>query len=148
MAADTDALLKVYEEQWAQARQHENQRATITNIVLLIASAILGFVSQQGLSSQVLPLTALLIGVGIFGAVACEKLYERTEYHLERTRFLHKRIDELHPNAQLKKLREQADAKHKAEYPRMIRLRVRHLWLALHLAIIVAGVVLTLIIVL
>lgn len=102
MADDTDALLKIYEEQWAQARHLEDRRSTITNIVLLIATAVFGFIFQRSLSLQTLPLTILLIALGIYGAVASEKLYERAQFHLERVRYLHKRIDELHPNAQLK----------------------------------------------
>lgn len=147
MTDDADVLLKVYEEQWAQARQHENQRATITNIVLLIASAIVGFISQQGLSPQMLPLTILLSAVGIFGTLACAKLSEAADFHLERARFLHGRIDELHPNAHLRKLREEADSKHKAAFPRLERLRVYQLWLALHVAIALIGIVLTLVII-
>jgi len=148
MANTTDALLKVYEEQWAQGRQHQNQRATITNVVLLVASAIFGFISQQGLNSQTLPLAILLTAIGIFGAVACEKLYERSQLHFSRTRLLLKRIDELHPKAQLMKRIEEANADHKSKFPRMIRVHVHHLWLALHLTVILAGVVLILIIIL
>jgi len=147
MADDTAVLLKVYEEQWAQARQHENQRVAITNILLIIAPAIVGFISQQGLRPQMLPLTILLSVVGIFGIVACAKLSEAADFHLERARFLHKRLDELHPDAHLAKLREEADSKHKAAFPRMERLRVYQLWLVLHIAIALVGVALTLIVI-
>lgn len=145
MADDSDVLLKIYQEQWAEARQHENQRVMITNIVLIIATAIVGFIAQQGASPQMLPLAILLVVVGIFGAVACSKVSEAADSHLERVRFLHSRLDELHPNAQLKSLREKADAKHKSEYPKISKLHVYQLWLILHLIIILFGIVLTII---
>jgi hypothetical protein len=148
MATDTDALLKVYEEHWAQARQHENQRATITNVVLLIASAILGLISQQSLNIEMLPLAGLLIVVGIFGAISSEKLYERAEYDFERIRYLHGHLDKLFPKARLKKLREDADTQHKSKFPRLVRLHVHHLWLMMHLAVIIAGILLIIAIIL
>jgi hypothetical protein len=147
MADDTDVLLKVYEEQWAQARQHENQRIAITNIILVIAPAITVFISQQGLNQQVLPLTILLIAIGLFGVLACSKLSEAADFHLERTRFLHKRLDELHPNAQLQRLRDEADKKHTAQFPRYQKIRVYQLWLILHWTIVLVGAVLTTIII-
>ena len=144
MADDTDVLLKIYQEQWAQARQHENQRVTITNIVLLISSAIVGFITQQGVSPQMLPVAILLVIVGIFGAVACSKLYEVSELHFGRVRALYDRLNVLHPKTHLKKIKEDADLKHKSLFPKLTKLHVHQFWLALHLIIILFGIVLSL----
>lgn len=143
MADDTDVLLKMYEEQWEQARQTENQRAAITNIVLVIASAVLGFIVQRGLNLEMLPLTILLIVIGIYGAIASEKLYETFQFHVGKAWSWRKRIDELHPNAQLLKLNEESRKKHRAEFPRLVRLRLHHMWMVLHLAIALGGIILT-----
>lgn len=48
MADDSDVLIKFCEEQEAQARQSENQRATVSNLIVTIASAITGFIVQIG----------------------------------------------------------------------------------------------------
>jgi hypothetical protein len=40
MANDTDVLLKLCEEHWTEMRHIEDQRATITNIVIIITSAV------------------------------------------------------------------------------------------------------------
>ena len=47
MADKTDVLLQLYAEERAQARQSETQRATLTNIVIVIVGASLAFISDQ-----------------------------------------------------------------------------------------------------
>ena len=146
MADDTDVLLKLCEEQWTQARQSEDQRATITNIVFVVASAIIGLIAQTGLVLQVLPLTILLLVIGIYGAITSEKLYERHQFHMRRAAFWRKRLNELHPNAEIEKYKDQSDARHRTKFPRLNRMRLHYLWLTLHLGIALAGIILTIII--
>ena len=85
----------------------------------------------------------LLVVLGVYGAIATEKLYERYTFHSDRARHYLKRIDELQPTAQVWALRAQADAKHSAEAKRLAKLRSHALWTSLHVAISVAGLVLT-----
>jgi hypothetical protein len=138
-----DVLLRLYEEQRRQARQSEDQRATISNIVLVVASAILGFASQNGLGLTTLPLAALLIVIGLYGVVASEKLYERFTFHANRSRYLRKQIDKLNPKAGCLKLFSEADKAHGKEYPGLLKIRLHYIWLSLHIAIALAGIVLT-----
>lgn len=146
MADDTDVLLQLCSNEWEQSRHLEDQRATITNIILVIASVILGFVAQRGAGYELLPLTILLGLLGIYGAVVTEKLYERYTFHSERARGYLRRIDELQPNAQVLALRSQADAKHNAEARRLKGIPLHALWTFLHIAISITGVVLTVLI--
>ena len=74
MADETDVLLQLCNNEWEQSRHTEDQRATITNIILLIASVILGVVVQRGAQPEVLPLSILLIVLGIYGAVATREV--------------------------------------------------------------------------
>jgi hypothetical protein len=147
MANDTDILLQLSADEWAQARQSEDQRATMMNILLLITSAIIGLISQRGLVLEALPLTILLILLGIYGAVISEKLYETFWFHVTRASFYRGRLDKLKSTAQILKLNQLADTKHTSEFPRMQKIRLHSLWLMLHLSIALAGLVLTLIIV-
>jgi hypothetical protein len=146
MADDTDVLLKMYDEQWTQARHIEDQRATITNIVVVIASAILGFIVQQGLSIEILPVTILLVVLGVYGAISSEKLYERFQFCVNRATVLRKRVDELHPNIKLVQLNKDFEAQHKKDYPRLSKVRLHYLWFFLHLAIALGGLILTVIV--
>ena len=139
---DVDILLEMSYKEWEQARHLENQRATITNLVLLVAFAALGYISDTGLSIQSLPITIGLIALGIYGAVASEKLYERNQFHIERARFLRRKVYVLRPDAQIGELRDQADTVHESKFPRLSQIRLHHIWLALHLSISFTGVVL------
>jgi hypothetical protein len=145
MADDTDVLLKFCEQQWMEAKQAEDQRATITNIILLVASAILGFITQKTLTSDMLPLSILLIVLGIYGVITSEKLYERHQFHSARARSWRDRIDQLHPDAELLKRKEEAATAHNQKFSIMSRIRLHYLWVGLHLVIALAGVILTVI---
>jgi hypothetical protein len=143
MTDDTDVLLQLYQEDWAQARQSEEQRATLTNIILIIASAALGIVAQNNLTSEMLSLTIPLILLGLYGMVASEKLYERHQFHVERARAYRKRIAELHPNLQFDEAKAKAKVLHQKKFPVLHKVRLHYIWTTLHFAIAVLGVVLT-----
>jgi hypothetical protein len=143
---DTEVFFKFCEEHWAYARQSEDQRTAFTNIVLLIASIIIGLISNRGLAYEVLPLTMLLILLGIVGAIASEKLYERHQYHSGRASAYGKRIRDLHPDATLDEYRKKAEETHNAQFSKPHKMRLHHLWLILHLSIALAGVILSILI--
>lgn len=145
MADTSDVLLKTIEEQWSQARQSEDQRATMTNYIIAISTAILGFIVNRGLVRDVLPLTILLVLLGVFGAIVSAKLYERFNLHVHRIGKYIRRLEELHPDAQVRQLQNTADEEHKSEFPRLVKLRLHWLWLALHSSIALLGVVTTVI---
>jgi len=143
MADDTDVLLKFFEEDWRQVRQEENQRTAFSNIVFLIASAVLGILTQFGLSRDSLPLTLLLIVLGIFGGIASEKLYERSKLHMELAWAWRRRLYELHPEAQVERMVAEARDINRRRFPRLRRVHLHHVWLTLDLFIALAGIALT-----
>ena len=147
MGDDTNILLKLTEIHSGYMRQNEDHRVQITNIVLLITSAILGFVGQRGLSFDVLPLTELLIALGIYGVVVTAKLYERWNFFRERCEAAERKLDELHPDVGLNKLWQEASDINAKHFANLNRIRLHWLWIVLHLAIATAGLILTLIIV-
>ena len=55
MTAPEDAVLAYWQEHREQFRQSENQRAVLTNYVLVIAAAVSGLVVQQGFKIRTLP---------------------------------------------------------------------------------------------
>ena len=59
MADSTDVLLKFVEQQWIEAKQAEDQRSIMTNIILVIVAAIIGFIAQKGLNNNVLFLLSI-----------------------------------------------------------------------------------------
>jgi len=148
MADETDVLLSFCEEEWIQARQIENQRAAITNIVLVVASAILGLLSQKGLVIAMLPATAFLFVLGVYGALTSQKYYERHAFHIERARAWRNRIEELLPGSQINSVREAANKRHSKKFKRLERIHLHTLWLFLHVAVALLGIVLSVVILL
>lgn len=146
MSDETEILLRLHEDQWTHARHSEDQRATVTNLVITLASAGIAFIAQTGLNPTKLPITVLLIILGLYGAFTSEKLSERSRYHIIRARLLRKRIDELYPDAKIEQLKEEAERYHKNRDSFLYDFKLHYLWLALHLAISLTGIILTIIV--
>jgi hypothetical protein len=87
----------------------------------------------------------LLIVLGIFGGIASEKLYERSKLHMELAWAWRRRLYELHPDIQLDRLTDEAEEIHRKRFPRLSDLRLHRVWVTLDLAIVVAGIILTIV---
>ena len=148
MADDTDVLLTFCGQCWEEIRHIEKQRATLTNLVILVASAVIGLIVQQGFARSFIALTILLILLGAYGIATTLKFYERYQFLENRLDYWYRRIDKLHPKAEYSLLRSNADEDHKTRtrYPRMLRIHVHWLWLILHSAISFSGILLLVII--
>jgi hypothetical protein len=138
-------LLRSMIENWIHARQSEDKRATIANVILVVASAIQGMLVLVGLDKKALPLTITLIILGIYGALTSAKLYERSQFHILRARKLRDRLDELCPEAQVQLLQKVAEDEHKTHYPVLMNVRLNTIWLGLHTVVAILGVVYTII---
>ena len=143
MVDSTDILLQHWDEQRAQSRQCEDQRATMTNIILLVASAALGFIAQRGLDRLMLLVTVPLVVVGLFGAVASAKFYERFRLHNRQARRITDQLVEHLPDLAVDNAYTQARTQHNMRYRFLTKIRLHHLWISLHLAIAITGVALT-----
>ena len=143
MTSDSDVLMRFFDEDWRQVRQSEDQRTAFSNIVLLIASAVYGYLTQHGLMADTLPLTILLIVLGLYGGIASEKLYERSKLHMEFAWAWRDRLNELHPEIGVEQLRARAEAINHDRFPRLHKLHLHHVWLALDLAIALSGIIMT-----
>jgi hypothetical protein len=142
---DDDALLEYWKDHREQMRQSENQRAVLTNYVLLIAAAISGFVVQQQFSLRTVPLSVLTIAIGLYGAVSAAKYHERADYHLSQARAMTRVLAQSGALPDARAALEDARQAHYGRYPRISRLRLNWLWVSLHLGIAVYGAVLLII---
>ncbi|MBU1320197.1 MAG: hypothetical protein KKG33_12425 [candidate division Zixibacteria bacterium] len=148
MADVKDILLDQLDKQWARARQSENQRAQMTNFLIVIYGVLQGFIVQRKFDEPTIILACVMILLGIFGVLASFKYYERFRLSTCRVGRIMERLKELEPLANLEELEAVADKKHQARYPRLVRLRLHKLWHALHFGIIILGIVNLLIILL
>jgi hypothetical protein len=139
MSDEISVLLKFCEEEWAQRRQSENQRATITNILMTAAVAIVIIIIQNGASRSVIPFAALLIFIGIYGALITAKFYERSEVSMFLVKHWRKRIDELCPESRLLEYSKAALQEHAQNYTILRKVRLYFLWIFLHLSVAIIG---------
>jgi len=144
MTAAEDPTLAYWGAHREQFRQSENQRAVLTNFVLVIAAGASGLVIQQGLRLRTLPLSVLIIVIGLYGVLAVAKYHERATYHLLQARALTHALVTSGALPDYDAVLEETRQEHYQHYPHLHRLRLRlhWLWTGLHLAIAAYGVVL------
>ena len=146
MADKADILLQMIQEQWSQARHSEDQRSTMTNYILIIAGAITAFLVDRNLDETALPLTFFLTALGILGITMSLKFRERFYFHIQRIHHMTLKLDKMYPSIKIFKLYKEADLEHHSKFPRLEPFPMYSLWLAIHIAIFVIGVVTTTII--
>ena len=145
MSTPEDAVLAYWREHREQLRQSENQRAVLTNFVLVITAAISGFIVQQRFALHTLPLSILIIIIGLYGALAAAKYHERADYHLFQARALTRVLVDTGSLADNDAVLEEFRQQHYRKFPRLHRLRLNRLWTGLHLGVAVYGVILAII---
>jgi hypothetical protein len=145
MTAPEDAALAYWKEHREQLRQSENQRAVLTNFILVIAAAVSGLVVQQRFSLRTLPLSVLVVVIGLYGALSVAKYHERADYHLSQARALTEALTKSGALADHRALLDQYRQEHYRKYPRLHQLRLNWLWIWLHLGVAVYGLVLVIV---
>ena len=145
MSETTDILINASDREFAQAKQSEDQRANITGLLVVVASAIQGGLTQTGLNKNALPLTIMLIILGLFGMLASMKLYERARRHTRLGFLIRDKLEELHPATQLSALLEITRKEQQEEFPILRSIRLYMIWMALHSLVAILGVIYTVI---
>jgi hypothetical protein len=84
-----------YNEHATQARQHEDYRERMTNILLVIAGVLVGLVTYGELALWTLPASFTLILLGAFGFFFAGKHYERFKYHTSIMKEIRDAMDQL-----------------------------------------------------
>ena len=84
-----------YNEHAAQARQHEDQREKMTNVVLSVAGVLIGLITFSNLSRWSLPAAGAVVLLGVFGFFASGKHYERFKFHTAIMATIRTEIDRL-----------------------------------------------------
>lgn len=144
MSDTSTALLAYWNEHRQQFRQAENQRATMTNFILVTVAGLSGLIVQQKLTVAAAPLGVLVALIGLYGALTAAKYHERAAYHLAQARALTNTLKDMQVLTVDPHLAEFRQA-HYAAYPRIHRIRLHWLWTGLHLAIAGYGMALVMI---
>jgi hypothetical protein len=146
MKCEVEILLKLISDQEALVRHYEDQRAVITNFVLVASSLAIGFLSQKGITRPSLPVAILLIVLGAYGAVTVFKLYERTQFSSAFIKKYRARVDEFYPDAGMARMNDDIRKEHQVRFPRASKLHAHQLWGLLHLIIMLTGISLAIVI--
>ena len=139
MANITEILLNEVGRQWSQAKQSEDQRAALSNFIVVIAVAGQGFIVDKDFPKRAMVLAVFMTLLGLFGAVAVAKYYERFRMSMTRVGRLREQLDSLHPELKLDEIEQRADARHSSRFPRLSHLRLHLLWRFLMLGIALMG---------
>ena len=141
-----ETVFGYWKEHREQLRQSENQRATLTNYLLVIVAGLSGFIVQQHFVNRTIAVAVLIVIVGVYGALTSAKYHERANYHLAQARALTQTLAGLNALGPEKPLDDARD-QHKQRYGVLYNLRLHWLWTGLHAAIALYGLVLIVIIV-
>jgi TctA family transporter len=102
MTDELEVLLQFHQCQLELIVHQEGQRTSATNLIMIVTAGVTGLATFDGaLNVADLPLTLLLIILGIFGAVFSLKHYERFRWHLQHAIALQVQIEKLVPNSAL-----------------------------------------------
>ena len=141
MSDAIDILTNYIDRQWSQAQQSENQRATITNYILVIVAALQALIAQRSFDMPSLALAVFIALLGVFGMVTSAKYYERFRCAASHAGRAMERLHEVCPDVDLDEIESRGKASHLRRYPHLARVRLNWLWLGLHTIIILVGVV-------
>ncbi|MGD3109419.1 hypothetical protein [Streptomyces sp. YGL11-2] len=143
MADSSDVLLALIKEQRDQIRQIESQRATLSNIIIVIVAAGLGLIAQRSLTSPSLVITLPMTCLGAYGILACLKYHERSKLHGSQAHQLRLKLADLHPDLDMNPRWTQTFSDQQQRFPRLYRVRLYLVWVALHAGICLGGLTLT-----
>ena len=142
-----EVLLHFCEDQYNWCRHTENQRSTMTNLIIMITAALLALIGYLGFEISSLLISVFLIILGISGVIMTLKYHERFRLHLELAGQWANRIDELCPNAKLNLLAKQGFQKHEKSYAKLTNLQLHWFWVFIHILISLLGLASTVIII-
>ena len=131
-----DILLNIYKEHLTQARHQENQRSTMTNLILIICTGAIGIITfDNSINFYDLPLVLFIIFSGIYGSIFSAKYYERFKLHYERSREVRIKLISLFNELELSEMQRKADEKTQQNFPLIFNLRLYWLWISLFLLV-------------
>ncbi|MFE7778510.1 hypothetical protein ACFU5O_32455 [Streptomyces sp. NPDC057445] len=143
MADRVDVLIELWKDERQQALQAEGQRAALTNIVIVVVAAGLGFVSQKRLGPSLLVVTLPMMLLGLYGALSCLKYRERFSLHSSQARRLRIELGRIDPTFSIEAGRQETKRRHRSRFSFLVKIRLYALWVAIHAGVAVIGGILS-----
>jgi hypothetical protein len=135
--------------QWEEIHHLESQRATLTNILMVIEAGSVGLVINNRYTLETLPACALAVICGIIGFTAIVKYGERLHFAQLRLTEIYKVIDRLCPELTLLNSLRKANMAHAADFSASrlsSRLHLSTIWKSVHILSILTGIALAIVV--
>lgn len=146
---EKDFLWGMYQEHCNEGRHHEEQRSTMSNLIIVLSGGVLGLMTIKDLSFNTWPLGIFLILIGIFGSLFCAKHYSKWKFHMMLAGRYRNKLEKYLPDTKVRDLRLEVGEEHKSKTNLLInKIRLHQFWIGLHLLITLMGIVTTIVILL
>ena len=107
MKDEIEVLLEMYKSQIARSEHYENQRATITNLMISLAVALIALATLDGnITKSDIWVGLLLFLLGLFGYSASRLHSHRSRRHGKRAESYRNALDKKLPRAGINAIRE------------------------------------------
>jgi len=131
MKDDIEVLLEMYKIQTARSEHFENQRATITNLIITLATALVALATFDGSILRPDFWNGLLVALlGLFGYAASRLHSQRARRHGKRAEEYRNALDKKLPRAGINAIRTNLPEENTYLY---------RVWNGIHVAITVIG---------
>jgi hypothetical protein len=140
---EADLLWKGYSSFRDDAHHHEEQRARVSNLILVISAALIALAASDvvGPSGRMLVGGALIV-LGLAGAVFSWKFYEYLTRAYDRAHEFYARLDARFPAVGFMAARNSVDVALTRRFQIAKRLRVHNIWMILNVVVALLGAVL------
>jgi hypothetical protein len=140
---EVDVLLMQYQDNTEHRRDHEQERSTANNVLVAAAAALIGAIVNGQVKRDQTGWAVAVVVIGLYGLFMTLKLTERADFHLARSQAIRKRLTEIVPTREAQHYMKEAEEKHRKQYPLLHNLRLWKLWTGLSVAIVLSGIVLS-----
>lgn len=112
-AQNSEIILALVVEHMNELRHVEEHRQWIINLIVVVASGAAAIGSSIGFSLASVPISILVMSLGLFGIFATLKLYERQIWYQNRLKMLIEQLDNFQDGLELKQLYQRHEVQHK-----------------------------------
>ncbi len=139
-----DIIIEFYREHGLWSRHQESQRAVVSNFMITISAALIGFVLFDKEVNRIdVPITILVSLIGMFGALFSYKYYERFNFHDSRINAYKCLLNEMLGSIELNDVETKADEMNKKRFSVLSKHGLYAFWIAFHSMIFISGILLT-----
>ena len=112
-AQNSEIALALLVEHMNELRHVEEHRQWIINLIVVVVSGAAAIGSSVGFSVASIPISILVISLGLFGIFATLKLYERQLWYQSRLKMLVEQLDNFQEGLDLRELYTKHETQHK-----------------------------------